>query len=281
MGRLGRAASGGRTGLRRPEGFPAYHARAVPGGVDRRRAGAARWFRGDRHAARIRRADPHADGLLRSGRVQRPALGGGRGRNAGREPGPRTPPVVAPGPAADGPDPPADPRAAADASRASAIARTRARGDAGARGLTGAGANAHAGAGAHAVAGAGAGLGAPGPALAVAAPRTAAAMALGRRRLVPPVPLVERSALSPATLVVMKDFGRASPADLHLAGPPLSARTCTTPGRAVVRLRRRGPQAVDTKSDRRCCPRYAGPGSSGTRRSRRRHGGQVRAEEGL
>lgn len=127
----------------------------------------------------------------------RPALGGGRGPRAVREPAPGAVPVVADGTGTDA-------RAGADCSGAVARAGTDtsavARGDADARGLAGAGT--YPAAGAHA--GPGADLDAPGATLAVAAaPMAAAALAVGRRRLVPPLNLVAGSGLAPATLVVM------------------------------------------------------------------------------
>ena len=151
---------------------------------------------------------PLAAGLLRSGRVQRPALGSGRGRRSGRQRAPAVP--VARGPVADGPGAHAAAHAAAGSGETGAVARppAGARRDAASRTRLRADALAGAAAGAD---------------LAVAFPVGAAAttMALGRRGLVAPlrlvagpvrlvagpVTLVAGPALSPATRVVMKDIG--------------------------------------------------------------------------
>ena len=195
MERCCRAVTGARTGIQRPEEFPAYGPRTVPGGVGRRRAAPARRrLRRGRPAARIQRAASGADGLLRSRRVQRAALGGGGGHRAARDCGP-----VARGPVADGPGPHAGSRATTGTARASPGTSTNARRDADARDL--ARADAHAGSAAHA---AGPAHDRDGPALDVAAPGTAA-VAFGGRGLVSPlVTLVGGLALSPATLVVTK-----------------------------------------------------------------------------
>ena len=194
--RPGRAATGDRNGIHRRGEFPARPARAVPGAVGGRRAGPDRRFRRGRRDARIRRPAPQAAGLLRSGRVQRPALGGGGGQRADREPA-RPALRVTGGPVAGGPDPHADAHAAAGPGDTSAVARpgASAHGNAAPRARPGADALARAAAGAD--------LDAPGPGLAVAFPvGAAAAVARRRRRLVSPLTLGGGPASPPAALVV-------------------------------------------------------------------------------
>ena len=167
-----------------------------------RRAGPAGRLRGDHRDARVWRAPAHADGLLRPGRVLRPALGRRSGQRAVRKPAPGAVPVVTAGAVTDGPGrgARAGTQAGADdtgpVTRAGISARARRHG---ARGPAGSGAHARAGAG----------LEAPGAALAVASPMDTAAMAAGRRGLVPPLTLVAGPAFAPASLVVRS--GRPGP----------------------------------------------------------------------